>query len=359
MSQFFPPWHDGRVRLAAVGTAAPPYSADQEEAAAFFSHHFARRLSSRSLGLLRRFLTHPGVKERRFAFDNPDCLVDEDPDLRIARFTRWAVELSARASLDALGQAGLAPGDVSALVVNTCTGYLCPGLSSYLMEKLRLPRDIRAYDLVGLGCGGAIPNLQAGEEFLRAKGEGAALCVAVEICSATFQMSNDVGLLLSNALFGDGAAAAVLWNRPEGLELVASGSRHAPEDREAIRYVHKQGQLYNQLSRSLPRLVDRAAAAAVRGVLETQGLTVADVAHWAVHGGGDKVISAVAQALGLPEEKLKTTREILTRFGNISSPSVLFTLKALMDNGLKSGDRCLLAAFGAGLSAHALLLKAS
>jgi predicted naringenin-chalcone synthase len=114
------------------------------------------------------------------------------------------------------------------LVVNTCTGYLCPGLSSYLLEKLGLPRNIRTYDLVGGGCGGAIPNLQAAQEYLKSAGKGTALCVAVEICSATFQMADDMSLLLSNALFADGAAAAVLWTRPQGLALVDSSNRHQP-----------------------------------------------------------------------------------------------------------------------------------
>jgi len=349
---------NGRVRLAALATALPPYQADQQEAEAFFTHHFSGRLSPRSLGVMKKFLAHPSIQQRRFAIDNTDCLVAEDPDRRMARFARWAVDLSAQAGLEALGRAGVTAGDVSALVVNTCTGYLCPGLSSYLLERLGLRRDIRTYDLVGGGCGGAIPNLQAGEACLKAAGGGVSLCVSVEICSATFQMEDDLSLILSNALFADGAAAAVLWTGSGGLELVASGSRHQPEDREAIRYVHRRGQLYNQLSNSLPRLVNRAVAAAVQGVLRPQGLAVDDVAHWAIHGGGEKVIAAVARELGLPEEKLRHTRDILARYGNMSSPSVLFTLREILDNGMRAGDWCLMAAFGAGLSAHALLLKA-
>ncbi len=107
-------------------------------------------------------------------------------------------------------------------------------------------------------------------------------------------MEDDLSLILSNALFGDGAAAAVLWTRPRGLELVASGSRHAPEDREAIRYVHKNGQLHNQLSRDLPAIVTKTVAQVVQDLLGSRDLTVADVAHFALHGGGDKVITAVA-----------------------------------------------------------------
>ncbi len=347
------------VRMAAVASATPPYEADQREAEDFFVRHFAQRLSARSLRLLRRFLAHPSIRRRRFALDHPDCLASENPDQRMARFTHWALELSARAGREALARAGLAPAEVGALVINTCTGYLCPGLSSYLLERLNLPRNIRAYDLVGSGCGGALPNLQVAQEYLRAAGEGAALCVSVEICSATFHMENDLSLILSNALFADGAAAAVLWTRPGGLELVAAGSRHSPEDREAIRYVHKNGQLYNQLSSGLPGIVKKTVAQAVQEVLARRGLRVAEVAHWALHGGGHKVLEAVARELRLPPEKLLPTRETLARFGNMSSPSVLFTLRDILDNGLRRRDWIMMASFGAGLSAHALLLRSS
>jgi predicted naringenin-chalcone synthase len=345
------------VRLAAVSTASPPFLADQREIEDFFIQNFSHRLSARSVRLMRKFLAHPSIRERRFALDNPDCFVREDPDGRIERFTRWAVDLSAQSSLHALAKAELTPQDISALVVNTCTSYLCPGLTSYLIERLGLPRGIRAYDLVGSGCGGAVLNLQAGADFLKANGEGAALCVSVEISTATFQMEDDLSLILSNTLFADGAAAAVLWTRPHGLELVGTSSCHQPEDREAIRYIHKKGQLYNQLSPSLPAISSRAVAEAVHRLLAPQGLTVGDIAHWALHGGGHKVINAVGQELGLPEAKLRPTREILARYGNMSSPSVLFSLSEILNTDIGPRQWCVVASFGAGLSAHALLLR--
>jgi predicted naringenin-chalcone synthase len=183
--------------------------------------------------------------------------------------------------------------------------------------------------------------------------------VAVEISSATFQMEDDLSLILSNTLFSDGAAAAVLWIRPHGLEIVATNSRHQPEDREAIRYIHKNGQLYNQLSSSLPKIAGRAVSEVVQSLLTSQGLTIADIAHWALHGGGHKVINAVGQELGLQEEKLRPTREILARHGNMSSPSALFSLCKILETGIGLRQWCVLASFGAGLSAHALLLRSS
>ena len=115
------------AHIAAVAVVSPPFKVEQAQADAFLTKHYADRLSPRSLSLMHKILEHPSIKERYFALENPECLVDEDPDSRIARFTHWSVELSARAVSNALDQAGLTTGDVSGLVVNTCTGYILSG----------------------------------------------------------------------------------------------------------------------------------------------------------------------------------------------------------------------------------------
>jgi predicted naringenin-chalcone synthase len=279
--------------------------------------------------------------------------VDEEPDARITRFMHWSVELSAQAIQKAMAKAGTNVSDVTGLVVNTCTGYICPGISTYLIEKLGLSRTIRTYDLVGSGCGGTIPNLQVAESLLGKNGDGVVVSASVEICSATLQVDNDISLIVSNALFGDGAAAAVLSNRPKGLELVASAGRYVPEQRDAIRYVHKNGQLHNQLSMDLPQLVNKAAASVVADVLKSRSLAVRDVKHWAVHTGGEKIINALRDEIGIPEERLQATRAVLAQYGNMSSPTVWFVLDELKQQGITPGEWCVMLAFGAGLSAHA------
>jgi predicted naringenin-chalcone synthase len=170
-------------------------------------------------------------------------------------------------------------------------------------------------------------------------------------------MDNDISLILSNALFGDGAAAAVLWAKPEGLEMVASAGRYVPEQRDTIRYIHKNGQLHNQLSLKLPQLVNKAAAAVVADVLKAHSLAVKDVKHWAVHTGGEKIINAVRDEIDIPEERLSPTRKVLAEYGNMSSPTVWFVLDELQQQGIAPGEWCVMLAFGAGLSAHAFLLR--
>jgi predicted naringenin-chalcone synthase len=347
--------NQNKAYIASFAVVPGPYVADQAFAEEFMKKHYGSRLNSRSLGLISTCFSHPSINKRHFAIDDPLELVDEDPDRRIERFTRRSIELSAEAIRSALGRAGVGVKDVSGIVVNTCTGYICPGISTYLIERLGLSRSIRAFDLVGSGCGGAIPNLQAAEALVTTG--SVVLSVSVEICSATLQMDNDLSLILSNALFGDGAAAAVLWDRPAGWELVASATRYVPEQRETIRYVHRRGQLHNQLSLKLPDLVKKAAAEVVADVLKARSLAVDNVKHWALHTGGEKIINAVRDEIGIPEERLSATRKVLSEFGNMSSPTVWFVLNEILRNGISPGDWCVMVAYGAGLSAHAFLLR--
>ncbi len=344
--------------IASVATAVPPHPLDQAELGRLARKHYEKRLSPRSLSVIHALFAHPSIKQRSFAIDDVEDLVDEDLDARIERFTHWSRELSALAIERALAQAGLGTADVTGLVVNTCTGYICPGISTYLIEKLGLSRSVRVYDLVGSGCGGAIPNLEISGSLMSQTEKGVIVSVSVEICTATFQMEDDLSLLLSNTLFGDGAAAAVLWMRPQGYELVASARRYVPEQRESIRYVHKNGQLYNQLSLKLPDLVRKAAAQVVADVLAPRSLEAADIKHWALHSGGEKIINAVRDELGLSEEQVHATRSVLSEYGNMSSPTVWFVLQEIEKRGVVArGEWCIMVAFGAGLSAHAYLLR--
>ena len=346
----------GSAYIASFACVVPPLGVDQAASAELVRNHYASKLSARSMGLVRATFSHPGIRKRHFAVDDPARIMDESPDQKIARFTEKSIELSCQAAVKALDQAGVSVRDVTALVVNTCTGYICPGISTYLIERLGLPRTTRVYDLVGSGCGGAIPNLQLAESLLKANG-GVVVSVAVEICSSVFQMGNDLSLILSNALFGDGAAAAVLVAEPASFELVASAGRYVPEQRDAIRFVHKEGQLHNQLSTGLPDLVKTAAAEVVADLLSSRGLKTADIGHWAFHTGGEKIINAVRDEVGVPEEQLTATRAVLANYGNMSSPTVWFVLEELLRNGIAASEWCVMVAYGAGLSAHACLLR--
>jgi len=345
------------VYIGSIGTALPPCRIEQREALGLIQAHYATALRPRSLDMLTKVLAHPSIESRYFAVDRKEDIVilkDEDADARMARFTRWSTELAVEAGKKALSDACVSPEEVSALLVNTCTGYICPGIATYCMEPLGLRSDVVVFDMVGAGCGGAVPNLQLGASLVNAGEERPVLCVSVEICSATYQMDNDPSLLISNAIFGDGAAAALLWSRPQGPRIAAFASRYDPGCRDDVRYVHKNGRLFNRITPQLPKIIREQVPPFIRDFLGGQGYDTGDVEQWALHPGGDKMVAGLQEELALSNADMEPTRRILREAGNMSSPTVLFILENLMKRPL---GRACLCAYGAGLSMHACLLE--
>ena len=155
------------ARIASIASAAPDIVISQSRALELIEKYYTAGpagLKPRSLELLRQFLRHESIMTRHIAVDTPDdvpLLKDESPDRRIERFTRFAVDLGEQAGTKALSKVSLTNKDVGAIIVNTCTGYICPGLSTYLIERLGLSSSVEAYDLVGAGCGGASSRMNA------------------------------------------------------------------------------------------------------------------------------------------------------------------------------------------------------
>ena len=345
------------AHLRALATALPPLRVTPEEAYAFFSSRFA--LAPSEDALYRRLLLDGPVRGRHLGMDSVEEATETDPDRLHARFLLHARRTAAAAARRALSAADLSPGDLGAVVVNTCTGYACPGLSSYLAEDLGLPRGVRATDIAGMGCGAALPNLECAAGLLALDGARPALSVAVEICSATLFMGPDPGLIVSNCIFGDGAAAAVLAAEgPAAARFQGFASVLAPEYREALRYRQEGGRLRNHLSIRVPAIGARLGAEALDRLLAPRGRKRSDIRWWAVHAGGTAVLDEVGGRLGLTAADLRFSRAVFRDCGNMSSPSVLFGLENILRDGRPAaGDLGVLLAFGAGFSAYAALVE--
>lgn len=339
--------------LHALSTALPPASYTQSECWEILKRSEARqRLNRRSVLTLQAILRHDsGIATRHFAVPDIEGVFSLSPDELNEAFRTEAPKLSARALTDALAQAGLEAGEVDALLICTCTGYLCPGVTSYVAEQLGLRPNTFLQDLVGLGCGAAIPSLRAAQAILAAQPDAVVACVAVEICSAAFYLDDDPGVLVSACLFGDGAAATLWRGTPGPTKLRCSDftTVHQPENRDRIRFEMRQGKLRNLLDASVPKL---AAAAVEQLWTEEQKRPEArPISRLVAHVGGRDVLDAIEQAcLGFD---LSASRQVLSECGNMSSPSVLFALdRALRDGTPDETSDWWLTSFGAGFSAH-------
>jgi predicted naringenin-chalcone synthase len=340
--------------LHALATAVPPATYTQPECWGIAERSGVRsRLKKRSMLILHNILRGDhGIARRHFAMPDIDRVFDRTPDELNRAFRVEAPKLACRALTLALDRAGARPDELDALLICTCTGYLCPGLTSYVAEDLGLRPDAVLHDLVGLGCGAAIPTLRAASHLLAARPGATVACVAVEICSAAFYLDDDPGVLISACLFSDGAAATV-WRGtpgPSGARAFDFESLHLPAERDKLRFEQRNGKLRNLLHRSVPEL----AAGAVGRLWRGRGAR--PVSQVVAHPGGRDVLEAIAPVVA--PHVLGASTRALRDFGNMSSPSVLFALEeALGEADPVRGDFWLVS-FGAGFSAHSCRIGA-
>jgi alkylresorcinol/alkylpyrone synthase len=345
-----------------LGTAAPaPRYAQLECWDALQRAEPFARLAPRSRAILKKVLCgNNGIATRHLALDPLVEAFNLTPDALQARFAQHAPALATEAAQRALQDAGCAPAEVDAVLISTCTGYLCPGLTSYVSERLGLRADVFTLDLVGQGCGAALPNLRTAEALLAAQRAQRVLSVCVEVCSAALYLDDDPGVLISACLFGDGAGAAVLASKPQSnrrrVEWKFGLSCLAPDKRDTLRFGHKGGMLRNILLPEVPQIVGDEAAKLLAGALALAGVKRDRIAGWIFHTGGRDVLSALRDKLGLTESDVRHSAAILREFGNVSSPTVLFVLQAALNDRVPDG-LWWMSAFGAGFSCHGALLE--
>jgi alkylresorcinol/alkylpyrone synthase len=347
--------------ITGLGTAVPPRSFTQRECWEALQRADRREITPRTRAILQGILNHDnGIERRSLALESLDESFDLDPDTLHRRFVTHAPRLATEAARNAMADAGVTADGIDAVVVSTCTGYLCPGLTSYVAEGLGLRADAVHLDLVGQGCGAALPNLRAAESLVASGSAERVLCVCVEVCSAAFYLDDDLGVLVSACLFGDGAAAAIVSRAPGASGTMvrwrSSKSLHAPEHRDALRFEQRNGMLRNILTLPVPQLAGEHARLVLQQALRDADLEHRDIRAWIMHAGGRKVLAELQARLGLEPADVDTSAAVLRQYGNLSSPFVLFVLKAARDNGAARGTWWM-SSFGAGFSCHGALLE--
>ena len=347
--------------LHSIGTLLPERRYSKDDCwEAFVASEWFEKLNPRSHAIAKTVLRRDnGIETRWLAVESLNEIFAIDADTLHRRFATHAPRLATGAASRALEQAGLSPRAIDAVVVTTCTGYLCPGLSGYIVEGLGLRGDVLAFDLVGQGCAGALPNWQLASALLAAQQCEYVLSVCVEVCSAAMYLDDDPGVLISACLFGDGAGAAVLSRRPPSarrrVQWQQTASLTNPTEREALRFEHRAGLLRNVLTRQVPRVAAEHAQIVLTDALARAGLNRNQVNGWMFHAGGRDVLLALAERLDLRPDELRYSREALRQYGNLSSAFVYFVLDAALADGAPGGWWWL-SSFGAGFSCHGALL---
>lgn len=278
---------------------------------------------------------------------------------RLVRYSREAGPLALSAARPALDRAGLSPSAITHLVTVSCTGFDSPGVDFDLVGGLGLPASVRRLHVGFMGCHGLLNGLMAATAIAGADSAARVLVVAVELCSLHFQYGYHDERSTANALFADGAAAMVVGGDATSapLRVRSSFSRVLTGTSDLMSWRIGDDGFVMGLSAEVPRRLREVLGGAMAEGLGECGLRPGDVAGWAVHPGGPRILDAVRDALHLGAEQLAVSRAILREFGNMSSPTVAFVLERVLAEGCEGPVVAL--AFGPGLALEALVLDAA
>ena len=343
------------VSILAQATAVPPHLLDQAQVARRVQDVF-KRLFVRYPGLTDVF-ANAGI-ERRYSvrpiewFDQP-----RDWPERTKAYLEGADALFIEVAEKALERAKLFPRDIDAVVTVSSTGIATPSIEARVAKRMGFRPDVSRVPVFGLGCAGGVSGLAIGAGLARAKPGVTVLVVVIELCSLAFRRDRiSKAEVIATALFGDGAAAAVLRadGDEEALRIGAAREHLWPGTLDVMGWSVDPIGFGVLLSRSLPRFVEQRLAAPARRFLKSEGLN--GMTRFICHPGGAKVLAAVEAALELQTGTLIDERRVLRDYGNMSAPTVLFVLERALTRGFSG--RAVLSALGPGFTASFLAIEA-
>jgi predicted naringenin-chalcone synthase len=356
------------MSIAGIGTAVPPHRIAQADAAEIAAKYACETPAQERLfkGMYRRAGVETrhsvvleasegdlGARQSFYTHANPTT---RD---RMLKYEVHSGALAVAAGRAALRDAGVAPEQVTHVITASCSGFYAPGFDITLIKQLGLAARVARTHVGFMGCHGLLNGLRVARAFLAADPRACVLLCAVEMCSLHHQYGWDSDLIVANALFADGAAALVGMTEQTSsasvYRVVATGSTLVDDCEDAMTWRIADHGFQMTLSPRVPELITGIIRPYLDGWLAEQGIKFADVGSWAVHPGGPRILSAFGEATGLDRAMLEPSHSVLAKYGNMSSPTVLFILDQLRRRG--APRPCVALAFGPGLSVESVLLE--
>jgi predicted naringenin-chalcone synthase len=376
------------VHIHRIETALPETSYAQEWACELMQEHATERKGMRRI--IRSIYRNSGIERRHSVVNDlggegvdplfllPDGTRRPTPGTgeRNDVYSREASELYvkvARALVD--GTEGFHPEDVTHVITISCTGFYAPGPDFDVVRALGLPGPTQRFHVGFMGCYAAFPGLRMARAFCEADPDAVVLVLSVELCTLHLQFTDNTDDLIAGAVFADGASGALVSARTPrrrpgqeandasaggsgALEILSFHGDLAPEGREDMAWTLGDQGFRMRLSTYVPKIIEANLASTLGGLFGSAGLQPSDVEWWAVHPGGRAVLDAVQDGMGLRDEQIAASRAVLRDCGNMSSATILFVLKELLESSRPSADQRILAmAFGPGLTIESGLFR--
>jgi predicted naringenin-chalcone synthase len=359
--------------LIHIVTSVPPNKVSQARA----SEEIKKRMASRpGIGrLIDNTARNSGIESRYTVVpdanaDSPDKFysvesgaVVPDTRTRMTEYEKWSKVLAKDAVGRLIQETQCRPSSFRRIITVSCTGFYAPGLDYYLINEFNFSPAVQRTHIGFMGCAAAIVGITSVIESLSAAGssEGTTLLAALEICSLHLHTEPTRDNILANMIFADGCAAVLFSKSAEfkhRLHLLFTDSYLFSNSSEFMGWKIGNTGFEMILSSELPRIILEEAVPVIKKVLGRYGLDIRSVNHWALHPGGRAILDSLQSGLELSDADMKPSRDILRNYGNMSSPSIIFVLKELLESGnvLKNEHVCAVA-FGPGLTMEIALMK--
>ncbi len=347
------------ARITAASSSFPDHMLSQEEARRAAERAYAGH--PRLLHLLKVF-DSSGVRRRFFAFPPAYYLEGRSFGARNEDYITGATDLAERAARACLERASVGATEVDHLILVTTTGLATPSLDARVAARLGLREDVRRWPLFGLGCAGGAGAVIRAADLLAAAPRGRVLAVAVELCGQVFSpRALEPVDVVGAALFGDGAAAALLQGEAlpgAGPRVVATRTALFPGTQHLMGWKFTSDGMRLLLSPEVADFVGDRLKGAVEGFLREQGVMAGSISRWILHPGGNRILEEYRKAFDLQESALQFSRASLAGAGNVSSASVLLVLAdVLAASSPGDGERGLMVGLGPGFGAEMALLE--
>ena len=362
--------------ITAIGTAVPPYQIDQMTIADFMARSLdlntgeKRRLLAlyRASGIETRYsvIRDYGETPEEYVFYPRNKSLEPLPTTgqRMKLYQQEAIGLAVRAAQTCLGNQY--PADqITHLIVVSCTGMYAPGIDIWLVKHLGLNSHVKRTAINFMGCYAAFNAMKVGHSICESEKNATVLVVCLELCSIHFQQNKADDHLLSGALFGDGAAAILMQSKSKSDDIKLKPLQFyndlVLEGHNDMAWEVGDFGFEMKLSAYIPAIIKGGISKLTKNLFKELNLRLSDIDHFAIHPGGKKILEAIEDELKLPKNANKPAYAILRKYGNMSSPTVLFVLEEIWKHLTKKqrGEKILSFAFGPGLTLESMLLQIS
>ncbi|QNN40971.1 type III polyketide synthase [Pedobacter roseus] len=347
------------VTVKAVSKALPEFWRSTDEILPFLDV-WLKDQDDRFIRKVKKIFEGAAV-DKRYSFMSPEeVFSDLSFEERNQIYVREGIKLGAKCLSSALEKAGWQAKDLDYIITVSCTGIMIPSLDAYLINLLKLRKDVVRLPVTEMGCAAGVSGMIYAKNFLKANPGKRAAVVAVESPTATFQL-NDFSManIVSAAIFGDGAACVLLSSNEEdkGPEILAEEMYHFYDAEEMMGFQLTNTGLQMVLDIAVPETIAEHFPAIIHPFLAKNDLEIKDINHLIFHPGGKKIIQIVEELFSDLGKNIDDTKAVLRLYGNMSSATVLYVLERIMDKKPAPGEKGLMLSFGPGFSAQRILLQ--